>query len=1616
VTLACNNTTPMKGYCSTNTTTLAVYEVTNSFIPKPNIPGLLTSGDLWTFEGYYRTANGVDQITDATGTTYPNTAYTDSNGKWIATNNVTLYAKWIPKEYELFLVNNGKGTTADQTHTVQWETTKSVLFTTPYVPFTAWGYQLDGFTTDPTNSFMIMDKDGKFLKDKVDYNVGGIRYTDTQSRWYYDNTLTLYAKWTASNCNLTFLANDSQPGKHPGADTWQNDTLGCVSFQPVGTTSSPVPTMSHTGYDFGGYTYRNPDGTVSLVFNPDGIADTSLSIYQVIDHGIIQGDLVYTFTALWTPQTYTLHTIGNLNPPNGTPVPDIDVTVTYEKTNSIYVPTPVAGYTFSGWFFHRDDWTITDRLTNQLGNFLTNAYDPDDIHDNTITYSTNNWGDSLFLDSTYTVYAWWVPDQYSMTITQPDPYSLGPSQRDYCPLGPGPYICFQTVTVGVTFGEKPGLSDPTLTSKFIHDGYDFLGIYEWDPTTTAHIKIFNSDLQNLDKTTTYFDTGKYAWPGDISLTASYSPKLYTVSIFANDDLTNPTVDSDTTVTFEATNSIPPLPDVPGWDFDGYFSLPDTSNPAYRLSDKYGVFVTPNLVSPKGGELTNNDFLWNNFDPTQTIYAGWKAKTYTVDTRPTGDGAAGGDCLTSAGFSSNYGTPISAGGYPTFVGYYDASGLWHSAGIPATKPGFNFGGWFSDSAITETFSEVVDGTHTLHYPYHSWLTNLGTWQNFTADQTVTLYPKCISKTYHVILKANDPYVEKSGYAPTDHEIDYGSGNYSAWSDTYVDNTYSAFGNSAYVMNKPGYTFDGYWTNDDVALSGSLVYKNDGTITEERCTGVIVLGSCTSGSWVPVTVDDTNGKAGIGSDTWAYNGLWFNYDSTQTLYAHWTPKEYEITIHTNVGAHVDSSLPSANSFTGFSGNSYENDCSYDVTVTFETTNSLAKPECDLGGGVTYSFPGYTFKGYYLDPGLNYPLSDDTGEFLTSKADTNQRYTNKYGDWINTQGAGSVSDIYAKWDASTISVYFDPNYRGQTNGEWGTLTYDARNSASAVPVLTLPGYTFAGYTTKEHGCTPDPSQVGYDLSKAGTSPWDAIGNLWIEQPLCGDDPSLTVFDSSRNNTNVTSYVSDILRNVDYYRTINGYWKDDSPKGSNILYAQWMPLSYTLTLNADQLSSILSTTSAPVVYDTTDNISSYVWSSIPNGYFLKGFYDKPYGSSPAGVQIVDANGDFTDGTNCPSGWADNVDRSTGSAVSSDPCRWHKTSNATVYAYWDVAVYTIDLDLTTQAIDTFATNSPLDSSGIGGVISGYNATYSVTTQFDSWVPEGYTFAGYYYDSGFTCLLTDNATPSAHLKSSVTCGGDAYTDVTGKWIYYDLATYGITQTLYAKYNPKTYPVKLYRNLSTTDGTNQNYTATFGLDPDTDFTPGAPVPGTPGGGLEWTGTAGLHFDGYWTDRTTGTQVFDSAGNRVTVGLPVTDAGITWLNPSGNWYNYASGQTLYAHWTTAEYDLNLEHWGVFPHTYGNDLTTVTYMTKPGCVTPPTLPGYTFADYTTLWNGTTTVFGADGCPKLSVSQYIDSSSRWIRTVTDGPAITAGLDGTFTLFAKWSADNLTFDVIGNLTPNNSV
>ena len=388
----------------------------------------------------------------------------------------------------------------------------------------------------------------------------------------------------------------------------------------------------------------------------------------------------------------------------------------------------------------------------------------------------------------------------------------------------------------------------------------------------------------------------------------------------------------------------------------------------------------------------------------------------------------------------------------------------------TRTGYEFSGWYTDSACTAaytgsttvmpTFSGDSKGMTlyakwkpvSVNYTVEHYLEELnGTYtlketeqkQGLTEDQTEaeanTTYTGFTAKAFkQQDIAADGSTVIRVYYDRDKHTVTWRMG-YDGANDIPQSYKYGAALNAP-IVRRDGYTFDGWYTDKDAEFNTTGVTVSSDLTLYAKWTGkkyTVTLdvngGDALSGDTTKTVIcgqpygalpEPT--RTGYGFAGWytAKNGDTKVDENTavqtvgdHTLYAKWTGKKYTVTLNP-----MDGTLPGTST----------------ITVTFgQAYGSLPTPE----------LPGYNFVGWFMKKG-----EDDT-EVTEIKEDTVVERAENH-------------ELFAKWTANGYTVTFDPTGGELTGASTRNVTFD--QAYGELPAPTRTGYTFAGWFTEQTGGT--------------------------------------------------------------------------------------------------------------------------------------------------------------------------------------------------------------------------------------------------------------------------------------------------------------------------------------------------------------------------------------------------------------------------------------------------------------------------------------------------------------------------------------------------------------------
>ena len=310
-------------------------------------------------------------------------------------------------------------------------------------------------------------------------------------------------------------------------------------------------------------------------------------------------------------------------------------------------------------------------------------------------------------------------------------------------------------------------------------------------------------------------------------------------------------------------------------FDGNNGTPSYSNKTVVYDSKYGTLPTATrtgytflgwFTATSGGTQITNDTIVKITD-TQTLYAHWKANTYTVRFAKN-DGSSNSAGTSTVTYNAKYGSlpTVSRTGY-TFVGWFTAS----SGGKQITK----------DTTVKITEAQTLYAHWTANKYTVTFIKNDGT-SNNAGTSTITF-----DSSYGTL-----PTVSRTGYTFVGW-FTAASGGTQITKDTIVTTASDHKLYAHWTANKYTVTFDGNGGSVSGNKTKNMTYDANYDLSGVSATrtGYLFLGWYTAASGGTQITKDTKVKM----------------TSAQTLYAHWKLNSYTTSFY------VASTLISSKTYT-------------------------------------------------------------------------------------------------------------------------------------------------------------------------------------------------------------------------------------------------------------------------------------------------------------------------------------------------------------------------------------------------------------------------------------------------------------------------------------------------------------------------------------------------------------------------------------------------------------------------------------------------------------------------------------------------------------------------------
>ncbi|MCR5267875.1 MAG: InlB B-repeat-containing protein, partial [Lachnospiraceae bacterium] len=915
------------------------------------------------------------------------------------------------------------------------------------------GYRFDGWYTDATGGMKVQ---------------AGDTVTITANQ-------TLYAHWTKL---ITVTLKPNMTG------TMSGGSFNVTSLQlPQGGKYTGLPTTartSPTGYTFEAW-YTSSSGGTKITQNTTLISNNDHTVY-----------------AHWTGKSVTVY----FDAGTGASCSTTSKTVTYGQSYGTLPQPAKTNFQFAGWEDANGDpvtetsivnsanaHTLYARWTGKSITVTLNAKGgtgaPSSInvtYGGTYTglvnptrpgYNFDGWwttelsggervyGNSLVnINQAHTLYARWESKTYTISFDKNDGSSLSQNSMD--------------VWFGFAYGNLPTAS---------RTDYNFDG---WYTAPSGGTKITSETIVSTDN----FDP-------EASTHTLYAHWTQMVVVTLDKNLTGTMTDASFSVSslrLSANGTYTGLPGTAstlptGYGFDGWYT------------------------EPSGGtKITASDNLIQNAN--HTLYAHWKANTYTVTfngnqgTVPSGQGSK------TVTYDSTYGTLPTAtrNGY-RFDGWYNAqtggTQITENTTVKITAAQTLYAHWtklvtvtlnanggvFSKSSLilptdgTYTGLPTIASTSPAGYTFEAWYTELTGGTRITENTDVikssnhTLYAHWKANTYTVTF---DPKGGTLGASEGSKTVTYDSAYGTLPTPTYEGNNFDGWyteptGGTQITENTTvkiiaAQTLYAHWTQMvvvtlDKNLTGTMTDASFSVSSLKLQAGEKYTGLPTSASTEPIGykfkgwyTEPAGGTKITASDNLIQN-------TNHTLYAQWDARSYKVTFDANGGT--------------LGGGVWTVNLAYDSPY---------------GTLVTPTRKGYNFAGWYTEPTGGTPVTAST---LVKIADAHT--------------------LYARWNAAQYKVTFDPNGGTITSGTgWKYVHY--QDDYGELPTAINGEQVFKGWFTEKTGGTKITADTKCSISQNHTlyAHWSSSTNSGISVEGLEESyvytgvaikPAITVYDNDED-----------------------------------------------------------------------------------------------------------------------------------------------------------------------------------------------------------------------------------------------------------------------------------------------------------------------------------------------------------------------------------------------------------------------------------------------------------------------------------------------------------------------
>jgi uncharacterized repeat protein (TIGR02543 family) len=882
-----------------------------------------------------------------------------SDSLFKTSSDQTLYALWKPNQYKVWLNGNGVKT-SNEYITLTYGQAYGEL---PVLQLK--NYTFKGWYSEPSGGYVI---------------------NPTQIfNWNWDQTI--YAQWSGKEYTLSF-----EP---------EGGSIGTSQIKVnYGQAYGNLPVPYRMGYTFAGW-FTTRDGNKMVTYTD-----------------IVRLTEDQTLYARWEVirPTVTFQSNGGMMVVNGERVPSYNTTVAYGGTyGTLYTPVR-DGFTFTGWYtiHNNTEVLVTAGYTNQettshmvYAKWNANSYEVDFMADDNesilssmkVTYGYSYGNLPTPTKEHYTFNGWYTKPEGGELINNTSVVNILASQNLYA-RWLGNYVKVNFNGNGGSVASASSLiryqSDYGYLQIPSRVGYDFKG---WYTEPTGGTKI--TELSKVSSTEEH------------TLYARWNLTKITVTLDYGFDGKS----STTTMYYNRAMGSIPIPERPGYRFDGWFARyadkPVTAETVVNTTADftlYGKWTGNNYqvyLDANGGSVVQNNYTVTNGNSYNTILANPYRQGFTF---------GGWYSERSGGMLINSGTYVNLTSDTTLYAHW----LEETYRIYFYPNGGSLPYLNTTVNKDELFSDFPTPTRT-GYSFDGWYNNynLATPIYYTTGQS-NLYAKWTPNSYAVHFEANggkvSTTVKNVNYDSTYGELPTPTRKGHLFLGWYTQKVGGYKVAPATTMNETkNITLYAQWSGAAVTIS----YDSNGG-SAINSTKTVYYGQAYGGFPTPTRI-------GYSFEGWASEiseGTLINATSivenedAHTLYAQWLPITPTVTLHPVGGTVLE--------------NGIKVNISSVIKTYGETYGLLPVP----------TKTGYIFDGWFTSTTGNDKITEQT---------------------IVT--ATSTITLYAHWKAVENVVTFHP-MGGVLQNDSKTLkvTYDGLYGTLPIPEKT--GYTFLGWFTEENG----------------------------------------------------------------------------------------------------------------------------------------------------------------------------------------------------------------------------------------------------------------------------------------------------------------------------------------------------------------------------------------------------------------------------------------------------------------------------------------------------------------------------------------------------------------------